>query len=80
MTKFGTPRVFLSDNGPQLTAKVFQEACRILGIKNVYTSTYHPQAKGQVERYNRTILSMLRHYVHDHQRDWNSFAETLTYA
>ena len=80
VTKYGPPRVLLSDNGPQLTAKVFQTACQILGTKNVYTCTYHSQTNRQVERYNRTILQMLRHYVHDHQQDWDLFSETLTYA
>ena len=80
VTKFGPPRVLLSDNGPQLTAKVFQTACQIMGTRNRYTSTYHPPTNFQVERYNRTILQMLRHYVHDHQRDWDLFSETLTYA
>ena len=43
-------------------------------------STYHPQTNGQVERYNRTILAMLRNYVNEHQDDWDRCATALTYA
>ncbi len=39
---YGPPKTLLTDNGPQLTAKLFLEACRLLGIRNVFTSTYHP--------------------------------------
>ena len=39
-----------------------------------------PQANGQVERYNRTILAMLRNYVSEHQSDWEEYASALTYA
>ena len=43
-------------------------------------STYHPQTNGQVERYIRTILAMLRNYVNEHQDDWDRYATALTYA
>ena len=54
--------------------------CELLEISNIFTSTYHPQTNGQVERYNRKILAMLRNYVNEHQNDWDEFASVLTYA
>ena len=36
---YGPPEKLLSDNGPQLTAKMFKEACRLMGVRNVFTST-----------------------------------------
>ena len=33
-----------------------------------------------MERYNRTILAMLRNYVNEHQNDLDEFATVLTYA
>ena len=42
--------------------------------------TYHPQSNGQVERYNRKILSALRTYVADHGKDWDLYTDVLTYA
>ncbi|CDF35613.1 unnamed protein product [Chondrus crispus] len=56
---YGPPVKLLSDNGTQFTARFFQNVCRILGIRNVFTTTYHPQANGQVERFNRTLTSAL---------------------
>ena len=78
--KYGVPRSLLSDNGPQFNAKFFQSVCRVLGITNLYTSAYHPQTNGQVERYNRTIASMLCNYVNEHQDDWDVYLGPLTYA
>ena len=77
---YGPPVSVLSDNGKQFTARLFVDTCRVLGIKNVFTTTYHPQTNGQVERFNRTILSSLRHYVAEHPRDWDFFSDALTYA
>lgn len=67
----GPPDSLLSDNENQFVSKFFQNVCRILGIKNLFTTTYHPQLNGQVERFNRTILAALRHYVVDLANDWD---------
>lgn len=70
----------LSDNGKQFTPRLFTHVCELVGTTNPYTTTYHPQPNGQVERFNRTLLNALRHYVLHHPKDWNLFYELLTYA
>ena len=39
---YGPPEAVISDNGKQLAARFFQAVCGLLGISNVFTSTYHP--------------------------------------
>ena len=78
--KYGPPKTLLSDNGSNFASKLFQRMCSYIGVANMYTSTYHPQTNGQVERYNRTILAMLRNYVNEHQDDWDEYVTALTYA
>ena len=77
---YGPPLWLLSDNGKQFTARFFQHVCRILGIENLFTTTYHPQCNGQVERFNRTILAGLRHFIGDHPKEWDMYSDSLTYA
>ena len=77
---YGQKRTLLSDNGPQFAARLFIDICRILGVKNVFTTTYHPQCNEQVERFNRTIINALRHYVADQPKDWDLFTDALTFA
>ena len=77
---YGIPKVVLTDNGSQFTSGFFRRVCRILGINKVFTSEYHPQTNGQAERYNRTLLAALRHYVSDSQRDWDEWLGPVTYA
>ncbi len=77
---YGAQRTLLTDDGKQLTAKVFQHVCQILGISNVFRTTYQPQSNGQSERYNRTVQSVLRKYVADHPVDWDLQAESVTFA
>ena len=77
---YGMPKTLLSDNGTQFSSKFFQACCIELGIKQVFTTAYHPQCNGQVERFNRTILSQLRAYVGEHQNDWDLYHGALTYS
>ena len=74
------PAHLLSDNGGQVTAKFFQDVCAILGIRKLFTTAYHPQKNGQVERFNRTTLAGLRHFCSAHGRDWDRFSHAITFA
>jgi len=38
-----------------------------MGIRNLYTTTYHPQTNGQVERFDKTLVNMFLHKIEDHQ-------------
>uniref|UniRef100_A0A2N9FF19 Integrase catalytic domain-containing protein n=1 Tax=Fagus sylvatica TaxID=28930 RepID=A0A2N9FF19_FAGSY len=58
--RFGIPRTFISDNGRQFENSPFREFCEELGIHNHYSSPGHPQANGQVEVTNRSLLKMIK--------------------
>lgn len=57
--KEGLPRRLFFDNGKQFRNKWMERACAILGIKLIFTAPYSPEAKGKIERFNRTIDSFL---------------------
>ena len=46
-----------------------RELCKLLGIVKTRTTPYHPQSDGLVERFNRTLLSMLSTVTRDNERD-----------
>jgi transposase InsO family protein len=75
---YGIPKILLTDNGTQFVAKVFQTFCRLLGVKQVFTSAYRPSTNGQTERFNRTLADYIGAYVAEHQRDWDEFAAIAT--
>ena len=77
---YGVPSYLVTDNGPQFASKFFEAVCTMLGVQHYLTTAYHPQTNGQSERFNRTILDRLRHYVADHQADWDEFVQPLVYA
>ena len=58
--RYGIPKVLVSDNGKQLDNWAFRGFCSELGIKNHYSSPAHPQANGQVEVTNLTLLKIIK--------------------
>jgi transposase InsO family protein len=56
----GTPRVVVSDRGPQFVTTFTRELYKLLGIKLATSTAYHPQTDGQTERVNQVLEGYLR--------------------
>ena len=48
------------------------EVCKLLNIKKVNTSGYHPQTDGLVERFNCTLSHMIAKCAQKTGSDWDS--------
>ncbi len=48
-----------------------QDVWKLLGIQAKLHISHHPISSGQVERANRTVVSMLKKYVATNQKDWD---------
>ena len=70
-TKIGIPRLLHSDRGTDFMSALFQETCNLLQIEKTATTPWRPQSDGMVERFNRTLGSMLRQHVDQTQDDWD---------
>ena len=49
---YDIPTKVISDRDPQFTAKVMKELCKVLGIQQNISTTYHPQTDGQSKHTN----------------------------
>ena len=58
--RFGIPKTIISDNNLQFDSQAFRSFCLNLGIRNKYSSPGHPQANGQTEVTNRTLLRLIK--------------------
>lgn len=70
--RFGAPRSIHSDQGRNFESNLFKELCRLLDVNKTRTSPYHPQSDGLIERFNRTLLTMLSLFVDSNQLNWDS--------
>jgi transposase InsO family protein len=56
------PRTLISDNGSEFKNRVFDEMCKAMAIKHKFCIPHHPQSDGMVERFNRSLVAMLKAY------------------
>lgn len=56
VSRFGVPRMVITDNGTQFFDKGFRVLLEGLHIKQRFTSMEHPQDNGQAEAANKVIL------------------------
>jgi len=69
-SRFGTPLQLLSDRGPEFKSDLFRELCRWMEIDKVRTTAYPQSNNGMVERYHRTLNSILGKIMREDQRNW----------
>ena len=60
LSKFGTPKTIISDEGIHFANKVFAKLMSRYGIKHLMGLAYHPQSNGQVEISNREKKKLWR--------------------
>ena len=78
----GVPRVIYSDRGSQFIASSWQELWRLTGTKLAFSTAYHPQTQGVVERMNAVVSQTIRCIIHDtgNIKDWEKILPTVELA
>ena len=80
LSKFGYPFQIHSDQGRNFESKLFHSVCELLKIHKSRTTPYRPQANGQVERYNRTLMEAIRCFTDNRPNDWDKYLQQLAGA
>src|ERR1043165_3214952 len=57
--RHGVPKMILSDNGKNFISETVRILCEKFLIKHIFSSPYHLQTNGMVERLNRTLCESL---------------------
>lgn len=70
---FGNPRRIVSDRGSAFTSKEFKEYCESENIEHQLTTTGIPRANGQIERLNRTLISLLTKLSAPNSCEWYKY-------
>ena len=70
-SRFGVPKVIISDGGSHFCNKPFENLLAKYGVKHKVATLYHPQTSGQVELANREIKTILMKVVNSNRKDWS---------
>ena len=76
----GIPLRITSDRGTESVNKFVAALCEIVGTMHCKSTAYHPQSDGQIERMNRVLEDMLRHYINPRQDNWDDLLPAAEFA
>ena len=71
VSKRGLPKTIVTDRGSSFTSELWRNFTNTLGIKNNYSTAYHPQTDGQTERVNQILEEYLALYTNYQMDDWS---------
>ena len=69
-TRFGVPRVIISDRSSHFHNHHFEVLLAKYGVKYKVTLAYHPQTSGQIEVSNRELKRILEKTISMSRKDW----------
>ena len=78
--RHGAPQELLSDRGANFLSSLMQEVCRLLGVKKINTSGYHPQTDSLVEKFNSTLINKIAKTAETQPADWDTQLPCLLFA
>jgi hypothetical protein len=63
--EFSIPGRILSDQGRSFVSNEFLEWCKAWNVTKTTSTSYHPQTQGLCERFNQSIIGILKKYVYE---------------
>lgn len=77
---YNFPKTIVSDNGPAFVSEIFAQMSKLLEIKHIKTTRYHPQSNGGIERYHRTLGQYVRAYAQKQSSDWHKYVPYFSFS
>jgi len=54
--------------------------CKLLSIKKIQNTTFHPESNDNLERSHRVLTEYLRHYVSEGRTNWDEWIRVAVYV
>ena len=75
--RYGCPYNILTDRGACFRSSLINALCKLFKVKQIFTSSYHPQTNSRAENMNSIILKSLRIYC-EKQSDWSDLLPAIS--
>jgi transposase InsO family protein len=72
-SRTGCPQALSSDRGSNFMSELFQEMCKLLGIRRINSTAFNPQMQGKIEKFHLGLNQTMSHYVNKYGNDWDEF-------
>ncbi|XP_078240664.1 uncharacterized protein LOC144586383 [Pogona vitticeps] len=80
MSRMGFASEIITDLGASFTSKLMKRLWQICGIKHKETTAYHPESNGLTEKFNGTLMRMIRAYLAENPNNWDQKLQSLLFA
>jgi transposase InsO family protein len=67
------PKEIISDRDTKFTSKFWKSLFVGFETKFLFSTSYHPQTDGKIERVNQVLEDMLRMHVMHHPKKWEDY-------
>ena len=78
--KYGVPTVVLSDQGSHFRNQLMTNIQRLIGYNHIYSTPYHPQTNGIVERFNSTFVPQISKLQDTEDNNWDEYLQAVVFA
>ena len=79
-SRVGFPSEVLSDRGSNFTSDMMKEVNRLISVRQLTTTPYHPICNGLCERFNGTLKMILKRLCAEKPRDWDRYLPAVLFA
>ena len=76
----GFPKAIISDRDINFTCNFWKGLFVDLGINLNFSTAYHPQTDGKIERVNQVLEDMIHMYVMDKPTKWEDYLHLVEFA
>ena len=80
ISRLGCPLDIHSDQGRNYESHIFKELCTMLEVRKTTTTAQNPKCNGKVERFNKTLVRMIRSNLKEQQSEWDKYFGCLAAA
>jgi hypothetical protein len=78
--KFGIPQMILKDQRSNFMSEVITNVCKLLNIKKIKCTAYHPHSNGALERIHIVLVEYLRCFILEDQINWDKWLPYATFV
>ncbi|XP_078248140.1 uncharacterized protein LOC144588713 [Pogona vitticeps] len=80
MSRMGFASEIITDLGTSFTSKLMKRLWQICGIKLREATAYHPESDGVTEKFNGTLMRMIRAFLAENPNNWDQKLQSLLVA
>ncbi|GJR82153.1 reverse transcriptase domain-containing protein [Tanacetum coccineum] len=77
---FGMPKALINDRGTHFCNKIMEKTMKRYGVNHRFSTSYHPQTSGQVEKMNRALKRILEKTIKDNSAIWSRKLDDALWA